>query len=104
MLKSLLLEELNKRRIEVGKSQIPLSTFYKLLGNLMNSRGIDENDHYRWLKTKGINERLKECERWLEGNYTGIENPIRHYDRTRKHPSGANQLLATAKQGVVPIS
>ncbi len=23
---------------------------------------------------------------------------------TRKHPSGANQLLATAKQGVVPIS
>jgi len=23
---------------------------------------------------------------------------------TRKHPSGANQMLATAKQGVVPIS
>jgi hypothetical protein len=55
MLKSLLLEELNKRRIEEGKSQIPLSTFYKFLGNLMNNMEIYENDPYRWLKTKGIN-------------------------------------------------
>jgi hypothetical protein len=132
MLKSLLLEELNKRRIEEGKSQIPLSTFYKFLGNLMNSMGIDENDPYRWLKTKGItvtekyfienarasiqtpfsfrdlknisiadlegiNERLKECERWLEGNYTGIGNPIRHYDRIKKRKHKLRSLLASIK-------
>jgi plasmid stabilization system protein ParE len=54
MLKSLLLEELNKRRIEEGKSQIPPSTFYKFLGNLMilrgeknwNSMDVKKNNHF----------------------------------------------------------
>jgi hypothetical protein len=45
MLKSLLLEELNKRRIEEGKNRIPQSTFYRFLENPMHNLGIDENDH-----------------------------------------------------------
>jgi hypothetical protein len=132
MLKSLLLEKLNKRRIEEGKSLIPLSTFYKFLGNIMNNMGIDQNDHYRWLKTNGINvtgkysidnarayiqtlfsfrdlrnisvadleglnERLKECKRWLEENYTGMGNPISHYDRIRKRKYKLKSLLASIK-------
>jgi hypothetical protein len=133
MLKSLLLEELNKRRIEEGKSQIPQSTFYKFLENLLNSMGIDKNDPYRWLKTKGItvtekfsienarasiqtrfsfrdlkntsitdlegvNERLKECERWLEENYTGIGNPVSHYDRIKKRKIKLRSLLSSIKR------
>ena len=135
MLKSLLLEDLNKRRIEEGKSQIPLSTFYKFLGNLMNGMGINENDPYRWLKTKGmsvtekysienarvsiqtlfsfrglknisiadlegVNERLKECKRWLEGNYTGIGNIITHYDQIKKRKHKLRSLLASIKSDV----
>ena len=42
-LKSLLLEELNKRRTEEEKSQIAQSTFYRFLENLMNGMGIDES-------------------------------------------------------------
>ncbi|MBE9592594.1 MAG: hypothetical protein IMF19_03860, partial [Proteobacteria bacterium] len=77
MLKSLLLEALNKRRIEEGKSQIPLSTFYKFLGNLMNSMGIDENDHYRWLKTKGINVTEKY---FIENARASIQTPFSFRD------------------------
>lgn len=135
MLKSLLLEKLNKRRIDKGNSRIPPSTFYKFLGNLMNGMGIDENDPYRWLKTKGmsvteqysienarasiqtpfsfrdlknisiadlegVNERLKECKRWLEENYTEIENIITHYDQIKKRKHKLRSLLASIKSDV----
>jgi hypothetical protein len=132
MLKSLLLEDLNKRRTEEGKSQIAPSTFYRFLENLMKSMGIDENDPYRWLKTKeiavtekysienakasiqtlfsfrdlknirvtdleGINERLKECEKWLNVYYVGLGNPIRHYDLIKRRKHKLRSLLASIK-------
>ena len=94
--------------------------------------GIDENDPYRWLKTKeiavtekypienarasiktlfsfrdlknisvtdleGINERLKECERWLNEYYVGLGKPIRHYDRIKRRKHKLRSLLASIK-------
>ena len=132
--KTLLLEELNKRRTEEEKSHIAQSTFYRFLENLMNSMGIDGNDPYRWLKTKeiavtekytienarasiktlfsfrdlknisvtdleGINERLKECEKWLNEYYVGLGNPIRHYDRIKRRKHKLRSLLASIKSG-----
>jgi hypothetical protein len=42
---------------------------------------------------------LCSCCYWLFGFFAHAEG-----EKARKHPSGANQMLATAKQGVVPIS
>jgi hypothetical protein len=71
MLKSLLLEELNKRRIEEGKSQIPLSTFYKFLGNLMNNMEIYENDEDQIVSTDAISTSLSNIGR----EYVGLPGP-----------------------------
>ncbi|MBL7117784.1 MAG: hypothetical protein ISS94_03245 [Candidatus Syntrophoarchaeum sp.] len=86
MLKSLLREELNKRRTEEGKSQIAQSTFYRFIENLMNSMGIER-----------INERLKECEKWLNECYVWLGNPIRHYDLIKRRKHKLRSLLASIK-------
>jgi len=38
-----------------------------------------------------------------ENEYRALVKTGPNFLPTRKHPSGANQLLAIAKQGVVPI-
>lgn len=52
--KKTLLEELNEKRAAMNMDKMTTPSFYRWVNEVLRELDIDENDPYRWLKTKGL--------------------------------------------------